>query len=63
MLTKKEREEYEKSKVITDRICELERIAKNKYCEYIDWEEIINMLSEDDQEEYYKLTKEINLFD
>jgi hypothetical protein len=34
---------------------ELETIAKNKYCENIDWEEIINMLSEDNQEEYYNL--------
>jgi len=36
---------------------ELEQIAKNKYCEHIDWKEIINMLSKDDQDEYYKLVK------
>ncbi|KKN04529.1 hypothetical protein LCGC14_1096560 [marine sediment metagenome] len=40
-----------------DRQIELERVAKNKYCECIDWTEIINMLSADDQAEYYRLAK------
>lgn len=40
-----------------ERQLELETIAKNKYCEATNWSYIIDMLSEDDKEEYLKLVK------
>lgn len=57
ILTKAEMIIYEKEKKRIYRIQELETIAKNKYCDYIKWDEIINMLSEDDKKEYYTLVK------
>ena len=41
-----------------DRQLELEQEAKNKYCESVDWKEVIYMLSEDDQKEYHELVKQ-----
>ena len=45
-----------------DRMIELERIAKNKYCECVEWDLVIDMLNDDDKAEYYKLAKELNMF-
>jgi hypothetical protein len=39
------------------RITELEKKAKDKYIDCIAWKHVIEMLSEDEQEEYYKLLK------
>ena len=39
----------------TERIRELEEQAMREYCEDVPWNEIISMLSEDEQEEYNDL--------
>lgn len=39
----------------TEKINELEQKAIRMYIEYCDWGEVIAMLSDDEQEEYYAL--------
>ena len=45
-----------------ERMIELERIAKNKYTDLINWELVMDMLNDDDKEEYYRLAKELKEF-
>lgn len=42
-----------------DKINQLETEAKNRYTDMIEWDEVIAMLSKDDQELYYGLINEI----
>ena len=46
-------------RVLADRICELEKKAKEKYLDCIDWNFVINTLEDDEKEEYYKLQAEL----
>ena len=48
-------EEYNAQSYNAERIRELEEQAMREYCEDVPWDEIISMLSEDEQEEYYSL--------
>jgi len=41
------------------RIKQLEKRAKDKYIENVDWREVIYMLSKEEQEDYHRLMKEV----
>ncbi|KKN90958.1 hypothetical protein LCGC14_0225420 [marine sediment metagenome] len=45
-----------------DRIKVLETKAKQKYCELVNWGDVINELNDDDKVEYWDLAKDLNLF-
>lgn len=44
-----------------ERLTELEKKAKDEYIENSNWDEVINMLDEDEKKEYNRLLAEYNM--